>query len=614
MRRYIFSGLALALVASTLAGCSGSGGDASDYVVPDIPGSAAIDKTVEYTVPNFVSGDNCRVVVSTAHKDPYSTEYQKVLVKADVTYSGAASLGRTDKEEVAALPQAGLACGFCQALEDIDAESFDAALQAGKESTTVGRVGPSSWDDVVVGVPDAVRELYTAMRNEAGEAQKVQVGKIYNGEHCNILSYCIPSPVAPTKWVPAIDASVGENIAKVFDSYNPSDPDGLGIYERITSTFGHEWTANGGRDGDTKINIVLLGPAHMSASVGGLVSPADMLPTVSEDNPYANPNYGNGGEYLYINYEGLVGSEGQPEYDWRTLYGVIAHEFTHLTQCNQKVAHDGKFQGVPVQGILQSEEQTPGALLTAMLGDKPVYEGLAETATNFCGFGVRWAQFGDEARPEKTAELNSLNQIRAYLVGQSLVASDQEAIEAGEAVATTFPTPFFSQVSNPYGYGHLFGLHVLNFYGEEKFKKLYTDPRVGMELLEGVLGATKEEIFHHYDMSVVLAGAELPAELQAQYSKYAIPYINIGGTNFYSTGIGAAAQISSAEVTRAQPAYELYPLADFTTYEVLPYYNTYVGLMNPYTNKPVKIAVNVPKNASIKVIHEDSTGLIKAIY
>ena len=244
MRRYIFSGLALALVASTLAGCSGSGGDASDYVVPDIPGSAAIDKTVEYTVPNFVSGDNCRVVVSTAHKDPYSTEYQKVLVKADVTYSGAASLGRTDKEEVAALPQAGLACGFCQALEDIDAESFDAALQAGKESTTVGRVGPSSWDDVVVGDPDAVRELYTAMRNEAGEAQKVQVGKIYNGEHCNILSYCIPSPVEPTKWVPAIDASVGENIAKVFDSYNPSDPDGLGIYERITSTFGHEWTAN----------------------------------------------------------------------------------------------------------------------------------------------------------------------------------------------------------------------------------------------------------------------------------------------------------------------------------------------------------------------------------
>ena len=111
-----------------------------------------------------------------------------------------------------------------------------------------------------------------------------------------------------------------------------------------------------------------------------------------------------------------------------------------------------------------------------------------------------------------------------------------------------------------------------------------------------------------------MAGAELPAELQAQYSKYAIPYINIGGTNFYSTGIGAAAHISSAEVTRAQPAYELYSLADFTTYEVLPYYNTYVGLMNPYTNKPVKIAVNVPKNASIKVIHEDSTGLIKAIY
>lgn len=102
-----------------------------------------------------------------------------------------------------------------------------------------------------------------------------------------------------------------------------------GIYDKDRDIFGSEWTDNGGRDGDAKVNLVFLNSSGIGGSnYFGFTSPADAGTTASS----------NRGEILYINYD-KFGSDG---FD---VYSTLAHEFEHLIALNTKWIRQGSFSG-----------------------------------------------------------------------------------------------------------------------------------------------------------------------------------------------------------------------------------------------------------------------------
>ena len=114
MRRYIFGWMAVALVVASAAGCGGNGGDASNYVVPDIPPVSDSQRTASYLVEDFQKGDDCHLVISTNAKTAESRDARKVTVSSDVDYSVSSSpkqfLAKDDEAEA----YAPMACGFAE--------------------------------------------------------------------------------------------------------------------------------------------------------------------------------------------------------------------------------------------------------------------------------------------------------------------------------------------------------------------------------------------------------------------------------------------------------------------------------------------------------------------
>lgn len=107
------------------------------------------------------------------------------------------------------------------------------------------------------------------------------------------------------------------------------DQPGTGIYDRDRDVFGSEWTAGGGRDGDSKINLVFLNSSGIGgSSFFGFISPADE----------GTSSQSNRGEIVYINFD-KFGSDG---FD---VFSTLAHEFQHLIALNTKLIRQGAFNG-----------------------------------------------------------------------------------------------------------------------------------------------------------------------------------------------------------------------------------------------------------------------------
>ncbi|MBQ7501782.1 hypothetical protein IJT93_03565 [bacterium] len=587
MRRKFFGWIAVSLCAAAAAvsGCSGSGGDASEYVVPSIPGMDVGQRYLSYLVNDYKSTDDCRLVVTTAGTDEADTTARDVKVSTNADYAS----GKVDaEEEDSAVKKDGreavpCVCGFddivrrdmkCKmdavSLKKLSAKADKAPSFAGKEAGYVDYL----W---VVGQGDEEDQGYTL----------VPVAKVLDDEdtvHCNILSHVETDENGIM--TPAVSREEALIIAKVFDSYNPADPSGknTGIYDAVTSKSGHEWKKGGGRDGDPRINIVLLTSESMGSGLLGYVTPTDILHYVDPNDEDADPTYSNQGEYLYINYGDIIEAGGV--LNGTSLAHTLAHEFTHEVYLNQKFFHDGNMSGYSVNDSYAefSEKYLPNK--ETLL----VSEGLAETNATRCGFGVRYAMDGSSAA--KCAEYNSLYFISSYLS------------DSGEV--TTFPVSFFQTTSaTAYPAGHLFGLHVLQYYGEDKLNKLYTSPYTGIKNLEEALGLSAADVIHNYNLAVSLAGyADIPA-------KYEIPYVNIGGDNYYTST--SAYTIDTMAVNRAAAVGKIYTKTGYNTKSFLPWYNGLLDLPCNYSS-PLGVGVVVPDSAKVNLIRTDSYGKFVDMY
>lgn len=580
MRRYIFGWMAVALVVASAAGCGGNGGDASNYVVPDIPSVSDSQRTVSYLVEDFQKGDDCHLVISTNAKTAENRDLRKVTVSSDVDYSVSSSpkqfLAKDDEAEA----YAPMACGFAEAAIDISTANESETVT---DATTTAR-----FDSMEKG---NVEWIWAAFN---GTAQKVYVKKVLGNTettYCNILSSATIDET--DRYATELTEAQALAVAQAFDKE---------IYERVTKVCGYEWNTGGGRDGDRRVNIVFLRDEQMkkqdNSSIYGYVSVRDLLPRVSDEyNAKVQKNYSNGGEYIYLNYDVLFGGDADAGLNVEEIKTVLAHEFTHLTQLNQKVAKNGSFAGLGQIGTDSSV-----AALYAAMGDPVLTEGLADLAADLCGFGVTYA---DGKTSGKAASQLSLDSIYRYMNGKSTFAT-----EGSKDAPTIFPTAFFdTEAKDLAGMGHLFGLHILGYYGKDTLSKLYKSPDCGVELLEGALGEPVNDIMHRYDMAVSLSGL---GSLPTQYAKYEIPYVNLGGSNVYLASDGS---IKSVNINKAVDTdYRIvYPKLSASQFEVLPWFNCLTHLVCQ-TSAPLKVNAVVPKSAQTNLIHIDDNGDIKAIY
>ncbi len=581
MRRYIFGWMAVALVVASAAGCGGNGGDASHYVVPDIPSVSDSQRTASYLVEDFQKGDDCHLVISTNAKTAESRDSRKVSISTDVNYgqgSSAKQILAKDDETDAYAP---IACGFADAAVDISTVE-EAGSNDNTDTTASARFDSMEKDNV-----DWIWAAFN------GTANQVYVRKVLSNDdtvHCNILSSTTLDDNG--SYVADMSQEQALAVAQVFDKE---------IYDQITKVCGYEWNTGGGRDGDKRVNIVFLRDEHMtkkvSSTIYGFVSVRDLLPRVSDEySAKVEKNYSNGGEYIYLNYDAFFGGDTDAALNTEEVKTALAHEFTHLTQLNQKVAKNGSFAGLG-----QINPDSSVATLYAAVGEPVLTEGLAEVGADLCGFGVKYA---DGKTSGKAASQLSLDAIYRYMNGKSIFAS-----ESSSSAPTVFPTAFFDEEAvDVAGMGHLFGLHVLGYYGEDALSKLYKSSEYGVDLLESALGEPANDIMHRYDMAVALSGL---SSIPSKYAKYEIPYVNLGGSNSYFSGSDVASSLNIAKAIDAD--YRVVDPKLASTFEVLPWLNCLVHLRCS-ASAPLSVRAVVPKSAQTNLIHVDENGDIKAIY
>ncbi|MBQ7529650.1 hypothetical protein IJT10_07085, partial [bacterium] len=383
MRKNIFSWMAIAICAAAATGCGSSGSDATSYVVPSIPGVSASEKLVTFSVKDYEKTDNCRLVISTVGKSEDDTAAKRVYVSSDTSYAepdAAVASAKIAQERTKKIDSKPSACGFSAVLHKVAPAQLVTSYKDDNPGVDDSKVRFLEPQDNAEPSVDFIWATFN------GENKQVPVCKVLKDSetvHCNIISYAVTD--SRGIYQPVVSVEDAKMIAELFDSYNPNDPTGKnrGIYEQITTEIGHEWIKNGGRDGDPKVNIILLPNDLMVVSSGGgsdestesdssgdststdakirvlaandegseeeiiygAVNPLDEFVPVEGNNP----NYSNGGEFIYINYEALLAdnSNGMTKVDLAT---TLAHQFTHLVQLNASVCHDGRFGTVANDG------------------------------------------------------------------------------------------------------------------------------------------------------------------------------------------------------------------------------------------------------------------------
>lgn len=584
-------------MASVVAGCGGGSGSNSNYVLPDVNGTSELTQTVDYRIPKFGYDDGAMIIVSSAGKD----EVDSTVTDVDITANSRAASAKygVKKKDDGKKRVVDHRCGMSESVARCAAElkAANTAGKLGKAALASKAVSKATYDDKPVGY---LSELYHPTNSDTTAPTVIKVVNMIdnsdpdnqNSIHCNILSEVTGDEGSGEPLQPIATEEAARMIASVFDHSNPCDPlqpFNIGIYDRITEIFGHEWNSGprGGRDGDVKVNIVLCSSGTMGEGLLGLVRFEDCLTT--ELAPTSNQ-----GEYVYLNYEFLYGGGSNPG-NSPSLFGTLSHEFFHLVQMNSKVVQDGTFPNLHIK-----EGDEPSNVLYELWERRTMGEGFAETAATLCGYGVNGAQTATQGGG---AELYSYDAINKYLNGESIVTPESYGV-------TTYPEGFFVPyteyaTSDPYGMGHLFGLHLLRKVGQEKFAELTKSPYVGIENLEQVLGESCAQVLHHYNISLCASSLVYCPE------QYGLPYIKLGAENYCRTSsetLPVAHSLPNISVYANEIAYDDEYNEQMIPWAAAPFYFI-GGNGDAFTAKVV-----IPKNSRVNLIHMSPAGAFNTMY
>lgn len=576
MRRTFLGWMTAAVLSGFLvAGCGSGGGDASSFHYDPPPGpTPAPQRQVNFNLPAYNAGDQAVLVFTPVSGDEFDPAPNTIQINAaNARQAECAHEGHQSRGTFAD------PCGLNRSIQSFDERIGLQKVRERAEELRPREVQPR-WDGLPKGTPG---ELFHPLANDT--EVKIQVVKMLDDSqtvHCNILA----EPGVITE----ADALA---LAQVFDSANPFDPTApgaIGIYDRITGLCGNEWQTNpvGGRDGDLRVNLVICSAATMGIDGGvlfGLVRFEDVFG--SEIDPTSNQ-----GEYLYLNYE-FLGIPGGTPLENYSLYGTLAHEFLHVIQVNTKISRDGTFP--------HFDPQTPDPNNSAysLWERRTMAEGFAEAAATVCGFGVHKAL---DASATGGADLLSYDPINLFLGGESLLVSGMTGVTT---IGTNFWTPFLEpQNSDPYGIGHLFGLHLINRYGAARWGELTSSQHIGLLNLNTILGAAPEDIFHGFNIAL---HASSLAGVPAQYD---FSQLKPGGLNHYRP-----LWSDGAPTPHALPAAGFVSSSEPTAWieQVLQPWSTALFQFLGGDGSPLNLDVVLPLKARASLIHESPAGTFSSI-
>ncbi len=574
MRRTFLGWMTAAVLSGFLvAGCGSGGGDASSFHYDPPPGPTPVpQRQVSFNLPAYNAGDQAVLVFTPVSSNEFDQSANTIQINAVNARQG--ECGHDQPHAKGTFTER---CGLNDSILSFDERIGLEKVRERSENLRPREVQPR-WDGLPKGTPG---ELFHPLADDV--EVKIEVVKMLDDAqtvHCNVL--------AEPGIITEADAL---QLAQIFDSANPFDPTApgaIGLYDRITGMCGNEWRTNpvGGRDGDERVNLVICSASTMGVEGGvlfGLVRFSDIFG--ADIDPVSNQ-----GEYLYLNYEvlGVPGGNALQNY---SLYGTLAHEFLHVIQVNTKVAQDGTFP--------HFDPQTPDPINSAysLSERRTMAEGFAETVATLCGFGVHKALDGSATGG---ADLLAYDSINLFLGGESLLVP---GMTGSITVGSNFWTPFLDS-GDPYGIGHLFGLHLVDRYGVAKWGELTSSPHIGLLNLNTILGAAPEDIFHGFNITL---HASSLAGTPAQYD---LSRLELGSLNHYRPLWSDAA-----------PDFHTLPAAGFVSSseptawieKVVPAWSTALFQFLGGDGSALNLDVVLPLNSRASLIHESPAGTFSNI-
>jgi hypothetical protein len=310
--------LALATaVAALMTGCGGdssggsSGSSSSNSSSPNNSGAGPVAKT--FSVASFGASDLATVLAASVPGSESAASQSLAITVGKELETSPTTVSKTDSVADAE-PQH----------KDVSNDVRDAEHRACQAACAQGVTAPNTlrrFEQLAEGDTVSLNVSQTGAR---ATCQKMNA----EGDtvHCTILAEVVSG-------TPVINKAQALAIATAFDSNNPFKP-GSGIYDQVRAIYGSEWNSNpvGGRDGDLKINLVILSSNSIGgSSLFGFFSPSDEFAS-------SQISTSNQGEFLYLNVAKFTG-------DGFDLYSTIAHEFQHMVAYNVKLIHQGLFNG-----------------------------------------------------------------------------------------------------------------------------------------------------------------------------------------------------------------------------------------------------------------------------
>lgn len=263
------------------------------------------------------------------------------------------------------------------------------------------------------------------------------------------------------------------------------------IVPRVTQIFG--MPPSPGIDGDPRIYVVLSPAVDNFGEDAGLMGyfwSRDLYPP----QPGTVRQNSNQKEVIFLT------DKIFKQKPW-TVYGTLAHEFTHLVIYNQKVLAPGRT--TPEETWLD--------------------EGLAMLAMDLCGYGLRH--------------------------GNDEVAKDIDRFQTAPEKYSL--TDWFRNPSGfSYGLSYLFTRYLYDRFGEGAIRDLMRSPYVGIAALDQTLGPRSlsfEQLFSDWSLANAISGLNLTQDPRYSYA----PEINLRGKygDVQLKGIQARPLSGPADVT-----------------------------------------------------------------
>lgn len=426
--------LTLFVTPLVLAGCGGGGGGGGITIGGGGGGGGGSSEvTRTYALPGF---GGAQVATAMLSYDPAATSGPAVSSTVSSTNPLAARAG-TAAETPAAVPAAEVNLSRdmppdVQAVEDAAREQANLRLRTtGPELESVR----PRFDETVVPEGGDL-SFYIATTGQSVTCRKM------HADADTTDTYVFAQVVAGT---PVINKATALAIDARFGTNNPFDPNGTGIGPRVRNTFGNEWRLNGGRDGETKVVMVLLS----SNGIGG----AGLYGFFRPNDEYSKAQVGtsNEGEILYMNATYFQG-------DMYDGLATTAHEFQHMCNFNQKFVRDGAFTGTDELDTLNEGQSV-----------------LAEEVTGF--------------------NLSSVNGGNSFLFAcaRAYLQNPQ-----------TYPFFTFANANADYGKGYLFHKYLYDRFGAQMTHTIAASTGIGRENIESATGQPFATLFREWGLANLL--------------------------------------------------------------------------------------------------------------